>query len=125
MPHSISSSLEDLIAADMEASPTLSEHVAPSGTGLPPFTPEGHHMSSSQQQQHQQSQLHPTSLTLSERSSAIVDMDISEISPDAYTPRRSMTQKRREDPPRNDDNKMICQYPECVGITFDRKCEWG
>ncbi|SMY19671.1 unnamed protein product [Zymoseptoria tritici ST99CH_1A5] len=42
-----------------------------------------------------------------------------------YSPRGSRAFKRG-DPPRNEANKYICNYAdECVGITFDRKCEWS
>ncbi|ORY04550.1 hypothetical protein BCR34DRAFT_667071 [Clohesyomyces aquaticus] len=42
----------------------------------------------------------------------------------SISPRRT-TFKRAEEPPRNQDGKMICSRPECHGNTFDRKCEWS
>lgn len=38
--------------------------------------------------------------------------------------RKNYSYKRSEDPPRNPDGKMICRHPDCVGLLFDRKCEW-
>jgi hypothetical protein len=32
--------------------------------------------------------------------------------------------KRSGEPPRNHEAKMVCEHPECTGLTFDRKCEW-
>jgi hypothetical protein len=32
--------------------------------------------------------------------------------------------KRAEEPPRNEDGKMVCKYQECRGTSFDRRCEW-
>ena len=44
---------------------------------------------------------------------------------DGYTPRGKYSHKRTEDPPRNPDGKMICNFsPDCHGIIFERKCEW-
>ncbi|KAH6642134.1 hypothetical protein C7974DRAFT_460388 [Boeremia exigua] len=39
--------------------------------------------------------------------------------------RKNHSYKRAEEPPRNDDAKMICKHQECSGLTFDRKCEWS
>ncbi|KAF2276356.1 uncharacterized protein EI97DRAFT_450212 [Westerdykella ornata] len=33
--------------------------------------------------------------------------------------------KRAEEPRRNQDGKLICVKPTCIGVTFDRKCEWS
>jgi hypothetical protein len=45
-----------------------------------------------------------------------------------YTPRRGHAFKRSEDPPKNENGKMICKFAqnnlECENLTFDRKCEW-
>lgn len=40
---------------------------------------------------------------------------------------RNHSYKRSEEPPRNEDGKMICKHQECTGssTTFDRKCEWS
>jgi len=38
---------------------------------------------------------------------------------------RSNTYRRPEQPPRNASNKMICKFPDCSNLTFERKCEWG
>lgn len=38
--------------------------------------------------------------------------------------RKNYSYKRAEEPPRNHDAKMICKHQECLGLTFDRKCEW-
>ncbi|KAJ4356619.1 uncharacterized protein N0V89_004655 [Didymosphaeria variabile] len=39
--------------------------------------------------------------------------------------RRNHAYKRSEEPPKNQDGKMICKHSECAGQTFDRKCEWS
>ncbi|KAF1924212.1 uncharacterized protein M421DRAFT_73168 [Didymella exigua CBS 183.55] len=39
--------------------------------------------------------------------------------------RKNHSYKRAEEPPRNNEAKMICKRSECSGITFDRKCEWS
>ncbi|KAF9629221.1 putative c2h2 transcription factor protein [Lasiodiplodia theobromae] len=45
---------------------------------------------------------------------------------DGYTPRGKYSHKRTEDPPRNTEGKMICNFsPDCHGIIFERKCEWS
>jgi hypothetical protein len=41
------------------------------------------------------------------------------------SPGKTQVYKRLEDPPRDANNKMYCNYPGCSGFTFDRKCEWG
>lgn len=38
--------------------------------------------------------------------------------------RKNHSYKRAEEPPRNHEAKMICKHQECLGLTFDRKCEW-
>lgn len=38
--------------------------------------------------------------------------------------RKNHSYKRAEEPPRNQEAKMICKHQECTGLTFDRKCEW-
>ncbi|OJD29379.1 c2h2 transcription factor [Diplodia corticola] len=45
---------------------------------------------------------------------------------DGYTPRGKYSHKRTEDPPRNAEGKMVCNFSsDCHGVTFDRKCEWS
>lgn len=39
--------------------------------------------------------------------------------------RGKLNHKRAEEPPRNQQGKMICVHAECGGILFDRKCEWS
>ncbi|KAH7067265.1 hypothetical protein BKA63DRAFT_521849 [Paraphoma chrysanthemicola] len=39
--------------------------------------------------------------------------------------RKNNSYKRAEEPPRNQDGKMICRHPDCTGQFFDRKCEWS
>ncbi|KAJ4984851.1 C2H2 transcription factor [Stagonosporopsis vannaccii] len=39
--------------------------------------------------------------------------------------RKNHSYKRAEEPPRNQEAKMICKHQECSGLTFDRKCEWS
>ncbi|KAH8725915.1 hypothetical protein GQ44DRAFT_615096 [Phaeosphaeriaceae sp. PMI808] len=41
------------------------------------------------------------------------------------TLRKNYSFKRAEEPPRNQDGKMLCIHQECAGISFDRKCEWS
>jgi hypothetical protein len=41
------------------------------------------------------------------------------------SPRQNNTYKRLEDPLKNEAGKMICKYPECADIVFERKCEWN
>ena len=43
---------------------------------------------------------------------------------DVDSSRRNHAYKRSEEPPRNQDGKMVCKHSECAGQTFDRKCEW-
>jgi hypothetical protein len=38
--------------------------------------------------------------------------------------RRNFSFKRAEEPPRNEQGKMMCRYQECASLVFDRKCEW-
>ncbi|EOA82686.1 uncharacterized protein SETTUDRAFT_66774, partial [Exserohilum turcica Et28A] len=33
--------------------------------------------------------------------------------------------KRTEEPPRNEDGKMVCKHQECHGTSFSRKCDWN
>ncbi|KAL1638658.1 hypothetical protein SLS58_008689 [Diplodia intermedia] len=45
---------------------------------------------------------------------------------DGYTPRGKYSHKRTEDPPRNAEGKMVCNFSsDCHGIIFERKCEWS
>ncbi|KAH7384105.1 hypothetical protein DE146DRAFT_759903 [Phaeosphaeria sp. MPI-PUGE-AT-0046c] len=39
--------------------------------------------------------------------------------------RGKLNHKRAEEPPRNQQGKMICINSECAGLLFDRKCEWS
>ncbi|KAF2825808.1 hypothetical protein CC86DRAFT_382799 [Ophiobolus disseminans] len=39
--------------------------------------------------------------------------------------RKNHSYKRAEEPPRNQEGKMICRHHECAGLFFDRKCEWS
>ncbi|KAF2025140.1 hypothetical protein EK21DRAFT_104160 [Setomelanomma holmii] len=39
--------------------------------------------------------------------------------------RKNHSYKRAEEPPRNQEGKMICRHPDCTGLFFDRKCEWS
>ncbi|UPX14821.1 uncharacterized protein EKO05_0005292 [Ascochyta rabiei] len=39
--------------------------------------------------------------------------------------RKNNAYKRAEEPPRNQEAKMVCKHQECSGLTFDRKCEWS
>jgi hypothetical protein len=44
---------------------------------------------------------------------------------EGFSPRRGHTHKRPEEPPKNEQGKMICKFQgTCTGLTFDRKCEW-
>jgi hypothetical protein len=44
---------------------------------------------------------------------------------DGFSSRRGHTHKRNEEPPRDDQGKMICRFQNsCQGLSFDRKCEW-
>jgi hypothetical protein len=56
------------------------------------------------------------------------DMTEDMSSPDhqePFSPRRGYTHKRNEDPPRNNQGKMICKFQStCSGLVFDRRCEW-
>ena len=38
--------------------------------------------------------------------------------------RKKHSSKRAEEPPRNEDGKMVCKYQKCSNLSFDRKCEW-
>jgi hypothetical protein len=38
--------------------------------------------------------------------------------------RKNHSYKRAEEPPRNHEAKMICKHQECIGLIFERKCEW-
>lgn len=43
---------------------------------------------------------------------------------EGYSPRGSRAFKR-DDPPKNDNGKYLCEYSEdCRELIFDRKCEW-
>jgi hypothetical protein len=44
-----------------------------------------------------------------------------------FSPKRGYTHKRNEEPPKNDDGKMVCKYQktQCPQAVFDRKCEWS
>ncbi|KAI1676360.1 hypothetical protein KJE20_14063 [Pyrenophora tritici-repentis] len=39
--------------------------------------------------------------------------------------RKNHSYKRIEEPPRNEDGKIVCKYQKCQGTSFDRKCEWS
>jgi hypothetical protein len=43
-----------------------------------------------------------------------------------FSPRRGHTHKRNEEPPKNDQGKMVCKFQktQCPQAIFDRKCEW-
>jgi hypothetical protein len=44
---------------------------------------------------------------------------------DGFSVRRGHTHKRHEEPPRDDQGKMICRFQNsCGGVSFERKCEW-
>jgi hypothetical protein len=51
-------------------------------------------------------------------------MDSSQFEP--FSPRRGHTHKRNEEPPKNDQGKMVCKFQktQCPQAIFDRKCEW-
>jgi hypothetical protein len=52
-----------------------------------------------------------------------VDVDHEAFAP--FSLRRGHTHKRAEDPPKNEQGKMMCKFQTtCSGVTFDRKCEW-
>lgn len=75
-----------------------------------------------------------TSPTVGERPSSAISpprshsrglsVDSSQDGDDDGSLRKNHSYKRAEEPPRNEDGKMICKHQECHGISFDRKCEW-
>ncbi|KAE8846344.1 hypothetical protein HRS9139_00911 [Pyrenophora teres f. teres] len=54
-----------------------------------------------------------------------LSIDSSQDGDDDASLRKNHSFKRAEEPPRNEDGKMICKYQECHGTSFDRKCEWS
>jgi hypothetical protein len=52
-------------------------------------------------------------------------VDSSQDGDDDGSLRKNHSYKRAEEPPRNEDGKMVCKYQECRGISFERKCEWS
>lgn len=53
-----------------------------------------------------------------------LSVDSSQDGDDDGSLRKNHSYKRAEEPPRNEDGKMVCKYQECQGVSFDRKCEW-
>jgi hypothetical protein len=53
-----------------------------------------------------------------------LSVDSSQDGDDDGSLRKNHSYKRAEEPPRNEDGKMVCKYQECQGTSFDRKCEW-
>ena len=51
-------------------------------------------------------------------------MDSSQDSDDDGQLRKNYNYKRTEEPPHNEDGKMVCKYEECRDTFFGRKCEW-
>jgi hypothetical protein len=45
---------------------------------------------------------------------------------DTVTQQQSASGKdsRPEDPPKNDQGKIVCKFEMCAGVTFDRKSGW-
>ncbi|KAI2484025.1 hypothetical protein Ptr902_02965 [Pyrenophora tritici-repentis] len=54
-----------------------------------------------------------------------LSIDSSQDGDDDASLRKNHSFKRAEEPPRNEEGKMICKYQECLGTSFDRKCEWS
>ncbi|CAN9229855.1 unnamed protein product [Alternaria alternata] len=54
-----------------------------------------------------------------------ISVDSSQDGDDDGSLRKNHSYKRAEEPPRNEDGKMVCKYQECRGTSFDRKCEWS
>ncbi|KAI4674722.1 uncharacterized protein J4E84_010463 [Alternaria hordeiaustralica] len=54
-----------------------------------------------------------------------LSVDSSQDGDDDGSLRKNHSYKRAEEPPRNEDGKMVCKYQECRGTSFDRKCEWS
>ncbi|USP82071.1 hypothetical protein yc1106_09345 [Curvularia clavata] len=54
-----------------------------------------------------------------------LSVDSSQDGDDDGSLRKNHSYKRAEEPPRNEDGKMVCKYQECHGTSFDRKCEWS
>ncbi|EUC29199.1 hypothetical protein COCCADRAFT_107162 [Bipolaris zeicola 26-R-13] len=54
-----------------------------------------------------------------------LSVDSSQDGDDDGSLRKNHSYKRAEEPPRNEDGKMVCKYQECQGVSFDRKCEWS
>ncbi|CAI6340882.1 unnamed protein product [Periconia digitata] len=51
---------------------------------------------------------------------------VSQFGDDIGSPgRKNHSYKRAEEPPKNAEGKMVCKHDECIGQTFDRKCEWS
>lgn len=94
-------------------------HSNASTTDMPtPVSMAGHGLPSpiGEQQRKTMSSPHTHTRQLSE--------DISSHDEQDGSLRKNNSHKRAEEPPRNNDAKMICKHSECSGITFDRKCEW-
>jgi hypothetical protein len=66
----------------------------------------------------------PQMITSPRTHSRGVSVDSSQDGDDDASLRKNHSYKRAEEPPRNQDGKMMCKHQECQGLFFDRKCEW-
>ena len=64
----------------------------------------------------------PTKIKLSH--SRGISVDSSQDGDDDGSLRKNHSYKRAEEPPRNEDGKMVCKYQGRRGTSFDRKCDW-
>jgi hypothetical protein len=74
---------------------------------------------------------HGTDLASVLRAASAADPSVDQMAQDepteneGFAPRRGFTLKRTEEPPRDENNKMICAHRgSCSSLVFDRKCEW-